>query len=149
VAKRPAKTPTPEQPEVEFYGEKFALPERTGSMALLRFAHLSEDGGYTDLEEKAAIYDLLEACIAPADWTRFQAAAKKHRATEDELVSVIGAVLVALSGRPTSRSAGSSGTPGVAGPSSTSTPAERAIAQLAGRPDLQNVVDMQQRTLTG
>lgn len=128
-----------------FHGEEFALPERTGAMAMYEFAHLAEEGA-SEMEEKAAIYALLESCIAEEDWARFRKVAKKHRATEDELIQVIGQVLVVLAGRPTSRSSDSSDGPVRVDQSSMSTPAERAIGRLSGRPDLQNVIDMGRQT---
>jgi hypothetical protein len=126
---------------VEFFGETFALPERVGSMPLMRFAKLAQQGVQTDdFEGLAAMYDLIEACLSEADWPRFQACATANRATDEELLAVVAEVMVAMAGRPTSRPSVSSDGPSVIAPNFTSTPAERAIAQLDGRPDLQLLV---------
>lgn len=128
-----------------FHGETFTMPDRTGSMALMRFAHIAEQDQLTDLQEAAAIFDLLEATVNPADWDRFQRHAMKTRATTEELVLIAAQVIREVSLRPTSRPSDSSDGPPVAAQSSTSPHAERAIGRLAGRPDLQNVVDMSER----
>lgn len=127
---------------ITFFGEQFQLPERTGGLARMRFADLAQQDEITDMEELAAIYSLLESVIAEADWARFQRHAMKVRATTDELIELVGQIMVAVAARPTQRSSDSSDGPSTAAPSSTSTPAERAIARLSGRPDLQNVVHM-------
>lgn len=134
--------------QIEFHGESYTITDRVATMPLLQFAKLAQDGADSgEMTSLIVMYDLIETCIDPADWTRFQAAATKHRADGDELMAVVSQVFQALADRPTSRPVDSSAGPLTTAPSSTSTHVDRAIAQLDGRPDLQLMVTKAQEQL--
>ena len=123
---------------VEFYGEKFTMADRIGLMPLMRFAKFAKAGvDSADMAGLAAMYDLLEQCIDPADWERFEACADKHRADGEELLEVVTAVIERLTDRPTTRPSTSSDGPQTTGTSSTASSSSDASRLLPGRPDLQ------------
>lgn len=122
--------------QVEFCGERFTIADKIGLMPLMRFAKVGKAGVDSDsLEGLVAMYDLLEQCLSPAEWQRFQDTADKHRADADELLAVVTKVFEVLSERPTSRPSDSSDGPSTDGANSTAE-VSSALAQLRGRPDL-------------
>jgi hypothetical protein len=124
--------------DVEFCGERFRMAERVGLMPMMRFAKVAKAGvDSDDLDGLAAMYDLLEQCIADDEWARFQAHADKTRADGDELMRVVKDVFEVLSARPTRRPSGSSDGPQTTEPSSTGDSYSQVIAreEAAGRPD--------------
>lgn len=128
-------------PEVSFAGETFTVADRIGLMPLMRFAKVAQAGvDSADLEGLAAMYDLLEQCIAPQDWRRFQAAADRARSDGEELMGVVGEVMRLLTDRPTSRPSDSSDGPSSTAPNSTGGSSSRVARRLAARPDLQLMV---------
>jgi hypothetical protein len=149
---------------VEFHGVDFAIADKVGLMPLLRFAHAAKSGlDSADMEGMAAMYDMLQQCIAeravyvrdgrPIDkpdevddgitvyggWPEFEAHATKVKADDDELMGVVKRVMGQLSERPTSQPSDSS-----VGQPSTAPMSEAASSSLAvvrrlkseGRPDL-------------
>lgn len=123
---------------VLFFGETFRMAEKIGAMSVMRFAKIAAAGAdSSDMDGLAAMYDLIKACIHRDDWSRFERVADDNSASEDELFEVVGQVLGAQADRPTERPSDSSDGPSAIAPSSTSTPADRAIAREAGRPELQ------------
>ena len=131
--------------EIELAGERFAMAENIGAMPLMRFAKVAKGGADSDtLDGLVAMYDLLEQCIDPADWSRFQAHADKVRADGDQLMEVVGKVFEVLAERPTSRPAVSSGgsksTKRKSAPGSSSKVIRRL--EKSGRPDLALMVTM-------
>ena len=134
--------------DVDFAGDKFRMAERIGLMPLMRFAKIAKAGvDSTDLDGLAALYDLLEQCIAEDEWQRFQNAADKARADGDQLMQVVKDVFEALSGRPTSRPSDSSGGPTTTPPNSEDDLSLRVVKRLEdeGRPDQAYMVLMAQR----
>jgi hypothetical protein len=124
--------------DVEFCGERFRMAERVGLMPMMRFAKVAKAGvDSDDLDGLAAMYDLLEQCIADDEWARFQAHADKSRADGDELMTVVKKVFEVLSERPTRRPSDSSVGPRTTEPSSTDGFFSQVIAreEAAGRPD--------------
>lgn len=124
---------------VEFGGELFIVADKIGLMPLMRFAKVAKAGvDSADLDGLAAMYDLLEQCIAPEEWARFEAHADKIRADGEELMRVVGKVFEILTDRPTVRPSDSSDGPTTTGPRFTSTSVERVSSRLedSGRPDL-------------
>lgn len=130
--------------EISFGGEQFTLADKIGLMPLMRFAKTAQGGADSnDMAGLAAMYDLLEQCIAPADWRRFEAAADKTRASGDELMGLVKDAIEAISARPTGRPSDSSDGPATTAPrfesepDSSEQPELRLIRSLEaqGRPD--------------
>jgi len=101
--------PEPEVEQVTFMGDEFAVATKIGLMPLMRFAKIAKAGvDSSDEDGLAAMYDLLQQCIADDAWPRFEAHADKTRADDKELMQVIKDVMAILSERPTSRPSDSS-----------------------------------------
>lgn len=140
---------------VDFMGASFRVADEIGRMPLLKFGKIaSQDLDELDMSALAAVYDLLEQCIDPADWPRFENHATKTRADEEQLLEVVGKVLVIVDGRPTRRSSDSSDGPRTIEPSSTDASSSQATALRViedlnnqGRPDLALFVRKRQRDL--
>src|SRR5690348_16012913 len=102
--------------QVKFCGEQFTIADKIGLMPLMRFAKVGKAGVDSDsLEGLVAMYDLLEQCLAPEEWQRFQNTADLNRADADELLAVVTKVFEVLSERPTSRPSDSSDGPSTTG----------------------------------
>lgn len=124
-----------------FFGEPFTMADRIGAMALMRFAKVAQSGADSDdLAGLTAMYDLLEQCIAPQDWQRFQAAADTNRADGEQLMAVVAEVVKRLSERPTSRPSVSSDGPHRTAPNSRGDSFSRVMDRYQGRPDIQLMV---------
>lgn len=110
---------------ISFAGEEFHVAERIGLMPLMRFAHLASAGvDSEDMEALAAMYDLLEQCVANGEWQRFQRAATRTRADGEALMKVVQDAIAVLSERPTGRPSDSSDGP-------TTTRPKSAIGQVS------------------
>lgn len=138
---------------VEFLGEEFAVAERVSALAFMRFAKLARAGvDADDIEGQAAMHDMLEQCIAPSDWYRFQTLADRERADGAQLLDLIQRVFAVLAARPTERPSSSSDGPQIIEPnftedsSSPATGPDRVIAKFndQGRPDLALLVRRRQ-----
>ena len=117
--------------DVAFGGERFTVADKIGLMPLMRFAKAAQGGvDSNDMAGLAAMYDLIEQCIAPADWARFQSVADKTRADGEELMAVVKDVIEALSARPTTRPSDSSAGPATIEPKSAAEP------DLSDQPEL-------------
>lgn len=126
---------------VEFFGERFTIADRIGLMPLMRFAKVAQAGvDSADLAGLAAMYDLLEQCLAEDEWRRFQVCADKNRADGEQLMGVVAEVMGKLSARPTSRPSGSSDGPSIIEPRSEAGSSSAVMDRLSGRPDLQLMV---------
>lgn len=129
---------------VTFLGEQFTIADRVSSLAVMRFAKVaSSDVDGDDMEGLAAMYDLLEQCIDPAQWRAFQAHADKQRAQSDDLLQLIQEVLPRIAARPTGQPSDSSDGLESSSGSSVDDSSSRVIARLErqGRPDLALMVD--------
>ena len=94
---------------VDFFGESFRIGTKVGLMPLMKFAVSAKRGTDAgDMEGLVAMYEMLSDCIHPEDWESFQDHATLHKADGDDLMSVVGEVIAALSARPTQRRSGSS-----------------------------------------
>lgn len=143
---------------VEFYGQDFGLPERINERNLLRLARHARAGATSDsMAAMAAVDELLDQLVLPADTARFDALCDEHKASAADLMEFVGKAMGVLAERPTARpsvsSAGQSAIPASSasplavpasapssGPSSEPnlTPAmERALTRFEGRPDIQ------------
>ena len=131
--------------EIEFAGAQFAVADKIGLMPLMRFAKVAKAGAdANDMDSLAALYDILEQCIAPADWHRFEAAADESRADGGALMGVVGKVFEVLSERPTSLPSDSSGGQTSTPPNSGDASYLRVVKRLEaeGRPDTALIVQM-------
>lgn len=138
--------------KVTLAGETFKVADSIAQMAVLQHAKALDAEGDDRLRLlQVAQFDLLQQVIAPADWARFQKHAMNTRSSSDELWDVINEAVEVIIGRPTSRSADSSGGPTSTAPRSTrdsSSPAsqEDDLEELfPDRPDLQVAVLRERR----
>jgi hypothetical protein len=137
---------------VDFFGKDFRVAERVGLMPMMRFAVLAKTGiDANEMEALAAMHDLLKNCIDDDDWPRFEQHASEKRADGDDLMEVVGKVMVALADRPTGRSSDSSDGPRIIEPSSTDDSSSPVIHRLndKGRPDLALMVRKREESLAG
>lgn len=126
--------------EIDFYGEKFTLVEKVGDYALMEFAESAERVDSESLAGLAAIMRLLKAAIPEADWPRFQATARKNRASVDVCMELVMVLFEQEAARPTGRPSDSSGGPRIIEPNFTGGSSSPVIDRLNGRPDLQLMV---------
>lgn len=138
--------------EVEFFGERYPVADKIGLMPLMRFARVAEAGVDSgDMAGLAAMYDLLEQCIADESWPAFQRAATRNRADGDDLMRVVKDAIEAIAARPTGRPSDSSDGPAAIEPRSVTEPVSseplRLIRDLEeqGRADKAEFVAMAQR----
>lgn len=121
---------------LEFYGETFTVSEGIAPTAFSRFIKAARRGVDSNSPDGiVAQVDLLQQCIAPEDWLRFEDLADAKRATGDDLWQVINQASELIATRPTSRSSVSSDGPSITEPKSTSGSKTKADP-WAGRPDL-------------
>lgn len=124
---------------VSFLGRDFAVADQVSTLALMRFAKLAQGGMDAEsMEGLAAMYDLLEQCIAPEDWPAFGRLADQQRAQADDLFDVVTRVLPLIAARPTGRPSDSSDGPQEPNAPSADDSSSRVITRLErqGRPDL-------------
>ena len=87
---------------VNLLGRDFTVADRVGLMALLRFAHFAKNGASTDdMDALAAIYDVLQQCVADEEWDAFQQHAMDVRASTEELLDSVKEAMSVISARPT------------------------------------------------
>jgi hypothetical protein len=125
--------------EVEFAGETFRMADSIGVMPLMRFAKVAKAGADSNnMDGLVAMYDLLEQCIEPSEWVRFQEHADKTRADGEQLMAVVGEVFASVAERPTGRPSGSSGGQKITKRKSVAGSSSKVIRRLEkkGRPDL-------------
>lgn len=111
-----------------FHGAKFTLADRMGGLPVMRYAHAANaelDGG-SAVRRLATFYDFIRAGIVDGDWPRFEAAAVRVRAEEDELVDVAAAIYAHFAGRPTVRPSASPD-----GPQTTSVSSKEDLSSRA------------------
>ena len=136
----PQLPPEPEVRKVTFMGAEFAVADKIGLMPLMKFAKIAKRGvDSADQEGLAAMYDMIEQCIADEEWDAFEEHATKTRAGDEELLQVIKDVMTILSERPTSRpSVSSDGPPATAPISAADSSSLEVVRRLSsqGRPDL-------------
>ena len=123
--------------EVVFCGEKFQTVDAVGDFALMEFAEAAERVDSESLASMAAIMRLLAAAVVPEDWTRFQAVARKNRASIEQCMAIVMEVFERDTDRPTGRPADSSAGPLITEPKSADA-SSSVVTRLAaqGRPDL-------------
>lgn len=118
---------------VEFCGVEWRIGERVGLMPMLRYARVSkramqrqrnksddtEAAGLDLMEQYDATLSLLEQCVHPDDWDRFEEVTTEHGVDHEGYMEFAGRVMAALADRPTGRSSDSSDGPQTIEPSST------------------------------
>ena len=138
----------PERDSVTFVGEQFAIADKVGLMPLLKFAKIAHSGlDSSDAEGMAAMYDMLQQCIADDEWLRFEDHATKTRAGDEELLQVVKDAISLLTMRPTSRPSASLGGPQPGTPNSEDDSSSLEVVRRLksqGRPDLAMAVYRQQ-----
>jgi hypothetical protein len=130
---------------VPWHGEMFQVADKIGDMALMRFAKVADQGiDSNEMRGLAAMYDLLEGCLTPKDWQRFESLALRVHATSDEIMELVKSTYEVISGRPTVRpSVSSDGQPSTPESSAagSSSPVMRVLESIPeGRPDLKLAV---------
>lgn len=136
--------------KVSFMGAEFAVADKIGLMPLMKFAKIAKQGvDSSDQDGLAAMYDMIEQCIADDEWDRFEAHATKTRADDEELLQVIKDVMQILSERPTSRPSDSSAGPQQTAPTSAEDSSALEVVRRLNsgphpRPDLAMAVLRQQ-----
>lgn len=126
--------------EIVFYGETFTFVEEVGDFALMEFAESAERVDSESLAGLAAIMRLLKAAVIEDEWNRFQATARKNKATVDACMKVVMDVFERETERPTVRPSDSSDGPLTTAPKSVDASSLRVAKRLEGRPDLQLMV---------
>lgn len=97
------------RPTVTFCGEPFAIADEVADFAWWKFARASADNDSdAGLHLLAAKHTLLQECLAPDEWARFERHALAKKADGDDLMGVINQVMEMLAARPTQRPSDSS-----------------------------------------
>ena len=123
---------------IEFFGEKFEVPEKINHRRVLRLAKFASAGSdSSNLAAMGALDDLLTQCVRPEDAERFDALCDREGTTAADLMEFTGKVLAELSERPTALPAPSSAGPTPTPESSGSRLEALASERWSGRPDLQ------------
>ena len=134
----------PRMTTLPFREADFRIADEVGLMPLMQFAKTASGGA--DSNEMAglvAMYNLIESCLADDDeWQRFQDHAVKTRATADDLMGFVAAVIKEIADRPTSRPSDSPDGPGTIEGNSGDDSSLQVIRQFEarGRPDLAVVI---------
>lgn len=98
--------------KVEFMGAEYRIAEKVGLMPLMKFAHVSSKGlDSSDMDGLAAMYAMIQDCIDPAEWSRFEHDAMEKKADGEAIFGVVAKVIEILTARPTQRPAESSAGP--------------------------------------
>lgn len=87
---------------VTFCGEPFAIADEVADFALWKYARVLDDD-VDGVQRLAAQHVLLQECIAPDEWARFERHALAKKADGAELVGVVNQVMEMLAARPTRR----------------------------------------------
>jgi hypothetical protein len=125
---------------VQFLGESFELRPKVSEYALIKFARAAAAGEDGDtMEGMASMLRLLEKCIVPKDWHRFDRLADEKDATTEQIMAVIKVALEQVAERPTALPSDSSDGQITTEPKSESNSAVKDSV-LSGRPDLQLAV---------
>jgi hypothetical protein len=151
-------------PTIEFHGQRFAVREHVSLLPMMKFATIAKrqaqqqrtrpdpaEQGRQEMEALAALYELLQQCIAPEEFDAFYEHALTVGAEQTDLMGVVrDSVAASAAGRPTRRSSPSPGGPSTTAPSSaggsssldTSSEGVQERLEARGRPDLARVVQV-------
>lgn len=149
---------------VDFCGADFRVGERVGLMPMMRYARVAKrmlerqktgaaSDGMDEIEQLDATLSLLEQCVHPDDWSRFEQVTTEHGVDQEGYMEFAGRVMALLANRPTGQPSDSSDGLRIIEASSTavsSSPEESVIQRLndKGRPDLALIVRKRQEALT-
>jgi hypothetical protein len=139
---------------VDFLGKRFTVREQGVSLlALMKFAVVAKRGKTSDdMEGLAALYALLQSCIADDEWEAFEDHANAKGADGEALMKVVTDAVTAAAARPTQQPSHSQDGPSTTAASSaagSSSPGSsirqgdvrvQADLERRGRPDLGLVV---------
>lgn len=105
-----AAAETNQEPDTfSFCGETFTVATKVGIIPLGRFAQAAASGLDTaEMDGLAALIDVVAGVVVDDDRDRFLSVASKNRASADDLLPIVQAVMEAQSGRPTERPSDSS-----------------------------------------
>lgn len=134
-------------PTVTCMGESFETWPSISAMAYVDFARsMKTDENSVSPDSVLALMDLLQDCLLPEEWDRFQQVTRSKRAGFEDLMNVIKAMVEAQADRPTGQPTDSSAGLPTTDQKSESTSANKVVDMFPGRPDKQAAV---LRTLTG
>lgn len=151
----------PAEPEVlptfEFYGQRFAVRERSSLLPMMKFAHVAKQikqaaaqgtavSGEQEMAAFAALFELLSQCIAPTDFDAFYEHALSVGASQEDLMHAVRDTQQARSGgRPTQPSSGSPGGRSTTATSSAAGSSSRAASVPQGSLAVQRRLEEQGR----
>lgn len=153
--------------DFDYFGETIRVNPDASKITLVEF--MAEAGGVDQADEVRAaqlIIRTMREAVHPDDWDRFWTIAKRERQDpQEDLMPIAQAVLEAVTGFPTGPASGSTAGPAttsqrftvdlpsqaVPGPVLNAQPstADKALAMLRGRPDLQEFVVKQEEVQNG
>ena len=94
---------------VELLGEHYRIADRMSAMTLMKFAVSAKAGAKSeDIDGLVDTYNVLNDCIHPDDWERFEADSIAKKADFDELMEVFAKAMAMAAARPTRPRSGSS-----------------------------------------
>lgn len=104
----------------DFEGETFTVIDyEPSALPMMELSDAIQSGVEEDSTPAlAAMYQMLQHCIAESDWPRFRRTAMASRATVDDVMPIVSAVWEAVTGRPTGRPSASADGPSTTGPNS-------------------------------
>lgn len=152
---------------IDLHGEEYRIGERVGLMPMMRYARVAKrqlereksgakSDGMDEIESLDATLSLLEQCVHPDDWSRFERDTTAKGLGQEEYMEFAGRVMALLANRPTTRPFDSSDGPQTTEPSSTvvssspDTGPSRVVERFnqQGRPDLALLVRKREESLS-
>lgn len=131
-----------------YFGQEFRVSPGLTDLALIDFAEMA---GSLDPENPQnsliAMKNMLREVVHADDFDKVWALAKANGQGSEDIAKLVVALVEATTERPTERPATSSVGPLSTGGSSDLEVSSHATALLAGRPDLQMIVEDRQRSL--
>lgn len=105
-----AEGSSPATDTVEYKGVEYKIAESVGIWPMMQFSRAAEAGiSLGDFRALAALHSLLQSCLAPDDWGRFQENMITSKENDVEaLLDVATTVIEKISARPTSPPSASS-----------------------------------------
>ena len=126
--------------EFAYFGETIRVNPELGELDYIEFLSVAGGVGVEDVASLGLVKGFAQMCIAPDDFERFWALARKNRQKVDQVFKVLQAIVEATVDLPTAQPSDSS-----AGLTNTDTSSLAVLPsqiqeRLSGRPDLQLVV---------